>query len=107
MGVRGLREIDDVDLIVTKSQWDALASEHQVLPHEHGIDRLQIGDVEVLSGWYPDVGPVGELIANAEMIDGLPFVRLGKVVEWKTKYGRPKDVEDLQRIRSFLSTSGD
>ncbi len=103
MGIRGLRPMHDVDLIVAPALWEILARQYPVHDHEHGLKRIQIGNVEILSGWYPDVGGIADLIREAEIVDGIPLVRLKKVLEWKRAYGRPKDVADIELIEAFLA----
>lgn len=107
MGVRGLRDMRDVDVIVAPDLFAELGSRYPVEDHDHGLHRIQIGRVEILDGWYPDVGPIEALIAGAEIIEGLPFVTLDKVIEWKSKYGRPKDGPDLEAIQAYLDAEAE
>ena len=103
MGIRGMREIHDVDVIVSPALFADLKTKHAVEDHEHGLHRIQIGPVEILDGWYPNVGETKDLIASAEMIEGLPFVRLEKVLSWKQAYGRPKDEKDIALLKDELA----
>lgn len=113
LGIRGLRDIHDIDVIAAPELFDSLAKTNSRVNHDHGLHKIQIGDVEILDGWYPDVGPVGALIADAEMIEGLPFVQLEKVLEWKLKclreksreQVREKDTLDVARIAEYLVAS--
>jgi nucleoside phosphorylase len=107
MGVRGLRDMHDVDVIVAPELFAELASRHLVEDHDHGLHRIQIGRVEILDGWYPDVGPIEALIADAEIMDGLPFVKLDKVIEWKSMYGRLKDGADIEAIQHYLDAEAE
>jgi hypothetical protein len=101
MGVRGLREIRDVDVIVAPALFAHLATRYPVEDHDHGLRRIQVGNVEILDGCYPDIGPIDQLIAGADIIDGLPFAKLEKVLEWKGKYGRDKDRADIEAITRY------
>lgn len=103
MGVRGLREIGDVDVIASPALFAKLATKYSAEDHEHGLHKIQIGRVEILDGWYPKVGEVDELIASAEIIEGLQFVQLDKVLAWKQAYGRAKDEKDIQLLRAELT----
>jgi hypothetical protein len=102
MGVRGLREIRDVDVIVSASLFAELSLRYGAQEHAHGLNKIQVGNVELLDGWYPDVGALQTLIDEADWIDGLPFVKLAKVLEWKEKFGRSKDGPDIETIKAHL-----
>jgi len=106
LGVRGLRPINDLDLIVTAELWEVLAERYSVISHDHGLKKIQIGDIEILDGWYPEVSSVEQLIAEADVFDGVRFVRLHSVLEWKRLRGNPcKDPVDITLIEAFLSES--
>ncbi|MET9598220.1 MULTISPECIES: hypothetical protein [unclassified Streptomyces] len=45
-------------------------------------------------GWSTD-----QLIDEADVIDGVPFMRLGDILRWKIAAGRPKDHADITAIR--------
>lgn len=109
MGIRGLHVINDVDVIVTKDQFEAIAARHGWEPHEHGIRRIMLyGDkIEILDGWHPMIAPLDELIAKAEIINGLRFVRLDRVLEWKMKRRKPKDTEHIRKICAYMRHKGD
>lgn len=102
MGVRGLREIHDVDVIVSAPLFAELSRRYGAREHAHGLKKIQVGNVELLDSWYPDVGAVQTLIDEADWIEGLPFVKLAKVLEWKEKFGRSKDGPDVETIKAHL-----
>jgi tetratricopeptide (TPR) repeat protein len=102
MAVRGLREVSDLDLILTEGLWEDLAAGHQPVDHGHGLHCIRIGDIEILDGWYPDVGDRHELIAEAELYHGIRFVRLEKVLEWKHLRNDEKDRRDIVLINEWL-----
>lgn len=101
MAIRGLREMHDVDVIVTGALWRELETKYTPQKHEHNLLKIQISRVEILSGWHPDVGSVKALISNAEWIEGFPFVRLEKVLEWKRKFKRDKDLPDIEILEAL------
>lgn len=103
LGVRGLRDITDVDIIVTPELFAKLAVETPAIDHAPGVRRIQRGNIEILDAWSPSVGPIPDLIADAEAIDGLSFVRLDKVLAWKRLANRPKDALDIARIEGYLA----
>lgn len=100
LAAKGLldRDVNDLDIIVTPALWDELCLKHTPEDHEHGLLRIQIGGLEILNGWYPSVGSVVDLIRDAELIDGVRFVRKEKVLEWKRLRGKDKDKRDIELI---------
>ncbi|MBB4917416.1 hypothetical protein [Streptosporangium saharense] len=99
--VRGLRErIGDLDVLATGPAWRiaatlgaprpapsgyGLAIHHPAVPIEF-VDRWT-------PGWCTD-----HLIESADVIDGLPFMRLACVLAWKEAARRPKDVPDIAAV---------
>ncbi|MFI9807443.1 hypothetical protein ACIHEJ_24285 [Streptomyces sp. NPDC052301] len=45
-------------------------------------------------GWSTD-----RLIDDADVIEGVPFMRLGDILRWKIAAGRPKDRADVGAVR--------
>ena len=60
------------------------------------------GLVTIGTSWAYGQLDIDELINTADTIDGLPFVRLGYVAEYKRIAGRPKDLEHLDKLRAWL-----
>lgn len=105
MGVRGIRECKDVDIIVTDDLFDDLSKNtdwESGVTDAYGDKYLRVGDIEIWQNWRPEDWDIGALIKNAEIIDGLPFVKLEKVLKWKEMIGRDKDKKDIELIRNYL-----
>ncbi|MFH1433799.1 MAG: hypothetical protein ABIG32_02805 [Candidatus Uhrbacteria bacterium] len=100
MAVWGLKVAGDLDLLVKKEVWDRLAAEYGIENEEKG--QIVVGDIDIFWNWQPWLDNEDELIATAEMIDGWPYVRLEHVLEWKKKYGREKDLKDVELIEEYL-----
>lgn len=84
LGIRGLKDCYDVDVIVTESLRDEYKSKGwEVRAMPHGSQYLCNGEIELWKDWQPGQWDIEQLIQEAEMIEGLPFVRLEKVIEWK------------------------
>ena len=108
IGVREVREIGDIDLVVVDDLWNELASAYPII-QEQGVTKIRISqDIEVLgedSFSEPrDTGQpsVAEQIARADIIDGLPFVSLRHVLYFKRKMGRKKDERDIAVLERLL-----
>jgi hypothetical protein len=108
LGVREVREIGDIDLVVNDDLWNELASAYPIT-EEQGITKIRISqDIEVLgegSFYEPretDQPSVAEQIAEADIIDGLPFVGLHHVLYFKRKMKRAKDERDIAALERLL-----
>lgn len=110
LGIRNLREIGDLDIIVTSELWDALAGRYGVTD-EKGVKKVIFpgGVVEAFreSSFYTekkdhDTPRMADRIARADMIDGLPFESLEHVLYYKRKMGRNKDLNDIFVIENLL-----
>lgn len=102
MGIRNLREIGDIDIIVSPELWKILAAKYGITDHK-GVKKVIFPDgiVEALgeSSYSEKEGPtIAERIAQAEIIEGLPFELLEHVLYFKRKRGREKDLRDIQII---------
>ena len=105
--VHGLRPCHDMDAIVTEAAWKACSDDPTWVTFFGSIDGhpgLKKGNIEVFKTWSPGIWDVEGLIAEAEMIDGLPFVKLEHVLEWKRMSGRKKDLADITLINRFLQS---
>lgn len=112
MGIRDLREIHDIDAIVTRSLWDELARKYKVVEdkivkrivvEEHDIEFFC--DFSFLAGGPPGAPSVAERIAGADIIDGLAFESLDHVLFFKRYMGREKDLADVKLIEVWLTRS--
>lgn len=100
LAVRGLRQAHDLDLLIKKDLWDELA---KIYPLDEKGVALRAGHIELFSHWEPWFKQTDELIDSAEMIEGLPFVRLPYVLEWKKQMNREKDRQDVILLEKYLS----
>ena len=102
LGVRGIRQINDVDLLCDDGLFAEL--ERTYGRHEGAVSISSTIEAFGSSSFPrdPDVPTVAEQIASAEMIDGLPFVSLDAVLAVKRSKRRPKDLEDIEALRAWL-----
>lgn len=107
MGIRGLKDCHDVDIIVKEDLWNEYRIrkdwEVKITPNGSEYFLNGDGDVEIWKEWKPGKWDIRKLIDGAEIIDELPFVRLETVVEWKKLSGREKDLKDIETIEKFLA----
>lgn len=109
MGIRGLREMHDIDLIVK----ERLFKEYK---NKEGWEEKKVNDgdmvfiglanydlnIEMWDEWYPGWN-IDSLIDDAEIIDGLPFVRIEELLKWKKTFAREKDSKDAEIIEKYLT----
>ena len=108
MGIRGLKECHDIDMVVDEDLWQEYKNKAgwQYKITEHGVEHIESddGDFEIWHDWRPWYQEIDWLINEAEIIDDLPFVKLKYVIDWKRQYGREKDLKDIKIIEKFLQT---
>ena len=107
MGVRGLRECHDIDIIVTEKLWNDYKNKSEwklmeIREDNNYFEGLRNDDIELWKDWWPGWN-VDKLIQEAEIIDGLPFVKLEEVIKWKRFRAREKDLKDVEIIEKFKS----
>lgn len=113
--VHGIRPANDIDIVVPRKFFEELAEkpEYQLMDFTYPDDRknwLKGDGVDIMPGFsYNDLyRPVTEeLIANADIIDGLPFIPLKELMKWKKAANREKDQRDVILIEAYLTQRQD
>ena len=109
LGVRGLRASKDLDIIVTKDLWDELAKINPVTKNEWEINTIVLDkNIEALDPAQSLFGnskeiPIGEIFREADVIDGIKYINLKHLKEFKREFGREKDLKDIELIDNYLS----
>ena len=98
LGIRGIRESADVDIIVRPEVWDRLCGKYA---REKDF-LIRVGDVEVYKNWDIWFDDMDALIDDADVIEGYRFVKLKYVLDWKKGNGREKDLRDVALIEAYL-----
>jgi len=106
LAAAGIRETSDVDMLVNDEARALLrARGWQERPGRNEDIMLEHGEYDVHSNWrFGTYDPtLEELLATADVFDGVPFASLQEVRKWKSVYGRPKDPEDIKLIDAYLA----
>lgn len=103
LGIRGLRESADLDLIVTEDLWNRL-SERFPVEESEDCQRIRIGKIEICAKPILNYD-ADALIREADLIDGIRFVTLERTLEWKRRLAREKDLEDVVLIETYFKTA--
>jgi hypothetical protein len=98
LAIRGIRDNNDLDLIVTDYLWKKLSVQYLTKGK-----KIILPNVEICKDWLPWIEDTKPLIDDSEIIDGFPFVKLKYVLEWKLKSEKPKDKQDVKLIYDYLS----
>ena len=105
LGIRKIREIIDLDIIVYPDLWNELSKKYKVVK-ENEFESIHIGNIQILGkgSWFtdPQFGDTISNINNADIIEGYRWIQLNQVLEIKRHKTRPKDIEDVQLIERYL-----
>lgn len=98
----GIRASKDIDLIVSQEVFDRFFNEGW--EEDNWSDQFVIkkGVFDIGINWYGK--NVTQLLEQAQIIDGIPYLSLDYVYDWKKSVGRKKDLNDLKLIDTYLSS---
>jgi len=100
LNVLGIRGSYDIDLIVSQEVFDSLDMagwKRDVWP-DQAVYKKGVFDIGI--HWMGDRLDV--LLKNATVIDGVPYLSLADLLQWKTRRARPKDISDIRLINDYL-----
>jgi hypothetical protein len=105
MMARGIKESHDLDIIARGAAWSLAQALGQQKKGGYGGNKIVLADglIEIFDSWGPDEWDTDWLIDTAEVIEGIRFVTLQNVLKWKKLMGRPKDIEHIGLIETYLA----
>ena len=111
MEAHGLRAAKDIDVVATPALIQKLLAEgwkDAGCWNCPGCGRLYLerDDVDVLSDFSRGDkyrADTRQLIDAADVIQGIPFVKLEELAKWKRAAARPKDLVDVAAIEDYLT----
>ena len=95
---------NDLDIICRRQAWEdvkTMGELEYLAEYDLSIVKMLDGRLTFGSRWGIGNFDTDELIGDAEIIDGLPFVRLEHVEHYKKISKRPKDLKHLQALESY------
>ena len=102
--VRGIIEAtNDLDVLARGNAWRrAQELGGSILLLDDGAEVVSCFDGAITIGvsWRYCDFDIDELIDTAEIIDGLPFVRIEHVIAYKQAAARPKDLRHLEKLEA-------
>lgn len=94
----------DVDVLARGKAWKK-AKEHHLL-HESKLGDVVVklfdGKVEIFKKMDDYGVDVDKMIAEADVIGGIRFAKLGEVLRIKKQMGREKDKKHMEMIREYM-----
>src|SRR3989304_4808682 len=99
MAVRGVREANDIDVVVKKTLWLELLKRFVPYDSKH----MKIGNIEIWGDFLNLTERIDDVIDSAEPLAGYPFVPLPHTLSWKKFLNREKDQKDIKMIEQTLS----
>ncbi len=111
LGALGIREIGDVDLLVNPRLFDKLRKQdwkyQEVEFDGRTRQKLTKGNAETYKDFWCGAlrFDTMEMIAEAKVIGGVPFLSLSKLREIKKEMNREKDKKDIELIDEYLAYS--
>ncbi|HCC06123.1 TPA: zinc ABC transporter substrate-binding protein [Candidatus Nomurabacteria bacterium] len=109
MKVKGIRDTNDLDIVVTPELFEKCKNDGWEINEWtkvgiEGKEWLKKGDVDVYAQLSRKNGSlsVEDLLKNSEEINGISFITLEALIDFKREYGRPKDFEDIKMIENYL-----
>lgn len=115
LGVRDIREINDIDIVISPTLRDSLIEKYGV-QDDGKVKKIVFSNDDIEAFWEgsfyslkkdPKDPTTSDLITRAEIIDGLPFVSLEDTIFFKRKMNRPKDLEDIKLIEKWKNKMQD
>lgn len=108
LGIRNLRPINDIDLVFSEELWQKLSATYPVVfKGGNQVMVVEEGKIEVYGSWTYRASPgptIQEIIDEAEIIDGLPFMSIPHTIFCKRDLGREKDFKDIALLEAWLNT---
>lgn len=101
MAIRGLHVNHDIDIMVNDHLWRNLKTKYSFAKK----DVLLLGEnIECFNVWPKniDFDNVDGLTGGADIIDGIRFASLDKVLEWKKMRMMEKDIKHIKIIEDYL-----
>ncbi|MEI6266683.1 MAG: hypothetical protein WCP14_02235 [bacterium] len=110
MGIRGLRTMKDVDILVSDDLWEELENKYDIF-YEHDAVKIRLSEnVEAMcqasfGGVIRGSFTSAQQIAEKEIIGGLPFQNIQTTLYFKKQGTRDKDKNDVHLIEEWLENN--
>jgi len=115
LGIRNLKKIGDIDIVVSPELCDILIEKYGVTD-DGKVKKIIFPEDNIEAFWEssfytqpkdPDAPTTADIITEAEIIEGLPFATLEVVLYFKNKMKRDKDLEDIRLVEEWQRKKND
>ena len=96
--IRHYIKANDIDIIVKDDLWEDLIKKYPTIG-----EKIIVGNIEICKN-RSDFDDIEKVINQADIYDGIRYIRLEDVYQWKKKSGREKDQEDIKLIEEYWKT---
>lgn len=110
MEAYGIRKANDLDILVTPNLYKRLLKTgYEQCTCKMCLESsrliLKKDNVDILPNFMLNnyIGDTKELIHNADIIKGFPFIKLSELIKFKKELGRKKDFEDIKLMKKHLN----
>ncbi len=106
LAVRGIRETEDIDLVVSKDLLEEYKQKKEWHTHPRLDSSKEPGLTNGLVEMYPDIGYEVEdsfkkIRDKADIVEGIPVASLEDIIRIKETYKREKDLRDIELIKQY------
>ncbi len=105
LAAAGIRDANDIDLLVSKEIYEKFKKSGWKILYKGPKDTPLVFDVfEAHKNWnFSEYKPtLQDLLNNAIEVDGVTFASIADVRKWKVASGRPKHMNDVGLIDSYI-----
>lgn len=109
LGIRNLRKISDIDIVVSSELKNAITKKYGVTD-DGKVQKVVFPGGSITAFWKgsfytqpqdPQAPTTEEIILRAEIIEGLPFASLEDILYFKRKMKRDKDLNDIALVEKW------
>ena len=107
LAVRGIREANDIDVIVTPALWSELMEKYKVKLNNSGVETIDLdNEIEILNPSQSIFGnssvvKIEDIFENADEFEGIRYINLDHLKTIKSVLGRDKDLIDIELIEEY------
>ena len=102
----GIRQTNDVDIVVSKSVYNRLSKHHwKEFVLDDGKKILSRSGYKIMQSWMGK--NLEDFQRNSIVVNGIPVMGLEDIISCKLSHGRKKDLQDVKRIKEFMSSTED
>lgn len=104
LDVLGVRKANDIDFVTSPKFFEELKDKGW--KDAKNSPSLVRDDFEAYLAWDSmDGNPNFEdLMITSDVVQGYNFVHLNRLLDWKRRVGRPKDITDIGLVEEYLKT---